>query len=281
MKRPLQIAGELAQIQTIGSLTGVFEEIASIRIAKIKDQVLASYDFFTELWRLYSQLRVEAKTPVLKALAVRHHIKRTAMVLITSEGGLNGDIDERVVNNVKSEYRPDKNDIIVIGNHGLTLLQQAGIPVKKYYRLPSSDKPVNAAPVIATIDAYEHVEIYYQKFISLAQQKVDKMALFSVIKPLGQAQIGSQNVITPKEYIFEPSIEEVVVYLETVMLEISLGQTILESRLSQLASRFNAMSQAQNRAEDLEDDMKRAYFAAKRARSDERIREATIAMRSL
>lgn len=281
MKRPLQIAGELAQIQTIGTLTGVFEEIASIRIAKIKDQVLASNRFFQELWQIYSQLRVETNTRALQALAARRTIDRTAHVLITSEGGLSGDIDQRVVRALKADYKSDKIDIIAIGYHGVTLLAQDGIAVKKFFRLPSSDASVDVTPVIAQLTPYKHSEIYYQKFISLAQQKVEKIALLSAVKTLGETSPGEGEVISPKEFIFEPSIEEVIVYLETVMMGIALGQTILESRLSQLASRFNAMSQAQDRADDLERDMKRAYFAAKRARSDERIREASIAMRSL
>lgn len=281
MKQVKQISTELGQVETIHSLTGIFENIASMRIGRIKNQVVASNNFFLELWQLYSQLRVETNTPTLQALAARHTIKKTAFILITSEGGLSGDIDQRIIDNVLQDYDPKKVDIIVIGYHGMTLLAQRGVQPHKFFRLPTSDVPVDVTPVIAAVTPYRHADIYYQKFVSLARQKVEKIALLSAVQSLGEATAGSQQVITPREFIFEPSIDEVVVYLETVMMEIALGQTILDSRLSQLASRFNAMRQAQDRAKDLSSDLKRLLFSAKRSLSDERIREVVNSMAAL
>ena len=287
MRRAIQIATDLGQVETIHSLTGVFENIASMRIGRIKDQVLASNNFFLELWQLYTQLRVETNTPALQALAARHTTNKTAFILITSEGGLSGDIDQRIVDVMKQDYRQREVDLIVIGYHGVTLLQQAGIEVKQLLQealgknLPVSDSPVEVTPVINAIASYKHAEIYYQKFISLAQQRVEKIALLSAVRSLGEAKSNGQQTITPQEFLFEPSIDEVVVYLEKVMMEIALGQTILDSRLSQLASRFNAMRQAGDRAEDLSKDLKRAFFNAKRALSDARIREVVSAMGAL
>jgi len=281
MKRANQISVELAQVQTIHSLTGVFENIASMRIGRIKDQVLASNNFFIELWQLYSQLRVETNTASLQALAAKHSINKTVFVLITSEGGLSGDIDQRIIDVMKKDYHPDQVDLVVIGYHGVTLLEQDNITPKKYFRLPVSDAPVEVTPVINIVAPYKHAEIYYQKFVSLAQQRVEKIALLSAIQTLGEKQAANQQLITPKEFLFEPSIDEVVVYLEKVMMEIALGQTILDSRLSQLASRFNAMRQAQDRAQDLAEDLQRLFFSAKRSLSDERIREVVAAMGAL
>jgi F-type H+-transporting ATPase subunit gamma len=280
MKRASQISVELGQVETIQSLTGVFENIASMRIGRIKDQVLASSQFFNELWQLYSSLRVETKTPALAALAAKRNINKTAFVLITSEGGLSGDIDQKIIEVMKRDYHPDQVDLVVIGYHGVVLLNQNRMAPKKFFRLPVSDAPVDVSPVIAEVAPYRESYIYYQKFVSLAQQRVERIALLSAVRTLSEGQ-GSGQAITPSEYIFEPSIDEVVIYLETVMMGIALGQTILESRLSQLASRFNSMRQAQDRAKELSGDLKRLFFGAKRALSDERIREVVTAMEAL
>ena len=50
MRRPALILAELGQIGTIADLTTVFEGIASMEIAKIRDQTLASKNYFHELW---------------------------------------------------------------------------------------------------------------------------------------------------------------------------------------------------------------------------------------
>lgn len=52
---------QLDEIATIESLTEVFESIASLRIRQIKDRVVSSKTFFTELWQIYAQLRVDPK----------------------------------------------------------------------------------------------------------------------------------------------------------------------------------------------------------------------------
>ena len=46
-------------MSTLTELTSVFEGIASMRIAQIKNQVLQATQFFQELWNIYSQLRVD------------------------------------------------------------------------------------------------------------------------------------------------------------------------------------------------------------------------------
>ena len=57
------------------------------------------------------------------------------------------------------------------------------------------------------------------------------------------------DIISERNYIFEPSSFAVVAHLERTMLEISLSQTILESKLAQYASRFRAMSAAKDLAQ--------------------------------
>ena len=44
-----------------------FEGIASIRIARIKDKVVASKQFFAESWQIYTQLRQDTPSQVLPA----------------------------------------------------------------------------------------------------------------------------------------------------------------------------------------------------------------------
>ncbi len=281
MRRVREIADQLEQVSTINSLTGVFESIASMRIGRIKDQVLASNNFFLELWQLYSQLQVKTSTPLLQAIQARHTINKAVFVLITSESSFSGDIDRRIVETMMPDYHPDTVDLIVLGYHGVSLLSEKGIHPLRFYRLPSSDAPVDVTPVIANITPYRHAEIFYQKFVSLSRQQVERIELLSAVKSLGEGTAVSKQTISPEEFLFEPSIDEVVLYLERVMMEIALGQTILDSRLSQLASRFTAMQKAKDRSKDLMDDLRRRHAIAKRAEADERIREVITAMRAV
>lgn len=60
MKHPNEIAREEAAMGTLVELTSVFEGIASMKISRIKNQVMHSMKFFDEIWGIYAQLRVDS-----------------------------------------------------------------------------------------------------------------------------------------------------------------------------------------------------------------------------
>jgi hypothetical protein len=56
MRRANLIEKESVQITTVKDLTGVFESIASTQVAKVKNKVLLSNNFFELLWSRYKSI---------------------------------------------------------------------------------------------------------------------------------------------------------------------------------------------------------------------------------
>lgn len=133
MKQLNEIGQEEAAMQTLVNLTSAFEGIASIRIAQIKNQVLQATEFFHELWHIYSQLRVDSMFRYGRSQLDNEIIDKDLYILITSEGGFSGDIDQKLIHLMLKTYDPNKQDIIVIGHHGAIQLAQRGISYKKYF----------------------------------------------------------------------------------------------------------------------------------------------------
>lgn len=278
MKRAIYIQREVDQIGTIEGMTGVFEAIASIHIAQIKDKVLSSTAFFNELWNMYTQLRID------KNDFVRHRkptiVDREALVIVTSEGGLIGDIDERIVQAMLRHPNRERADIFLIGAHGSALLARRGVKAVKAFPLPNTDQDIDVSELSKYINRYQKATVYYQTYVSLLRQEVARIDLFSAVNTLGKTQnLQGKEVISSRDYIFEPSLNEIITYMESVMLEIALGQIVLESKLAQYASRFNAMSTAKNKAKDMEHDLRLALNRAKRGQSDERTKEVLSGMK--
>jgi len=267
---------EVQQISTIQDLTGIFESIASMRIARVKDRVATSQLFFDELWGIYSQLRVDAATARSTSGGTKRN-KPNVFLILTGQGGLSGDIDKRIIHSVMKDYNSKTTDLVVIGAHGSALLAQQKATAKHTFKLPDSDEGIDVGPIVNELSGYANPTVYYQKYVSLAVQETDKINLFHRVQTLGSDSDG-QNLITPRDYLFEPSTKEVVGYLESVMLEIALSQVILESRLAQYASRFSAMSAAHKKAQELESSTDLRYHRAMRLESDERLKEVIIAM---
>jgi ATP synthase F1 gamma subunit len=273
MRQLNEIAHDRDAMGTMVDLTSAFEGIASMRISQIKDQVFMSEQFFGELWRIYSQIRVDELFHFGRSQSVEIVIEKELMILITSEGSFSGDIDQKLLNEALKEYSPEKNDIIVIGHHGAVQLAQRGIKYVKSFKLPEQDRNINVLPVVAELQKYASTVVYYQNYVSLTKQKVKKIKLSSAVAERGKTVEKGADLITEHNYIFEPSTYEVIDHLERSMMQITLAEVILESKLAQYASRFRAMSAAHDKADDSYYDLTVVYSHAKRYMKDERLKE--------
>jgi F-type H+-transporting ATPase subunit gamma len=278
----LSIQKEAGQVGTVTELTGIFESIASMRIGKIKDRVTRSQLFFAELWQIYTQLRVDPDQRLTGKNGPKRD-KPNVFLALTSEGGLSGDIDQRIVKTVLENLDASTTDLIVIGAHGATQFVQNHAQIKRYFRLPDVDQAIDVSPIIDELIGYKKPTVWFQRYLSLSVQEVGRIDLLGRVRALGtDTEAGDKNeIISAREYLFEPSVDDVVRYLESVMMEIALSQVILESRLAQYASRFTAMSSAKKRAKELQLDLVMAYNRARRGEADDRIKEIVNAMNAL
>ncbi len=278
-KRPAEIEREEMAMGTLAELTNVFQGIASMRIAQIKNQVLQATQFFDELWGIYSQLRVSAIFGFGRTNAELEVIQKELFIIITAEGGFSGDIDQKLIHMMLKLYDPNKNDIIVIGHHGAVQLAQRGISYKKYFKLPTKDQNINVSPIIKEVQLYKSSTVFYQEYISLMVQDVKKIELGNAVQQKGRQSDEPDEIISETNYIFEPSTYDVVDHLERSMMNIAMSQLILDSKLAQYASRFRAMSASNTRANDAKSELHTDYNRARRAIKDERLKEIINSMK--
>lgn len=279
MKRPSEIEREEMAMGTLVELTSVFEGIASMRIAQIKNQVLEATEFFHELWHIYSQLRVGSYFGFGRSQGKDDIIDKELYIVITAEGGFSGDIDQKLIKLMLETYDKDKNEIIVIGHHGAIQLAQRGVSYKKYFKLPNRDKNINVTPIINEVKKYRSTVMFYQQYLSLMSQEAKKIDLSKAVQEEGGTAEDADEIISESNYIFEPSTYDVVDHLEQSMMQIAIGQLILESKLAQYASRFRAMSASHQRADEAKAELRLDFNRARRALKDERLKEIINGMK--
>ncbi len=282
MRRPLEIKGEEVAARSVVSLTSALESISSMQIAKTKNKVLISNQFFDEVWNIYKQIRVDVmfnygrtidETPINKEL----------LILITAKGGLSGDIDNRLIRKFLERYDETKNDVLVIGHHGATKLKQAHVDSTYYFDLPEHDY-INVDPLMDITKKYAKSRIFYQNYISLSQQEIKEVDLSEVVSSKGRAvdlSTVSDDMVTEKTYIFEPNSYAVAAYLENSILRLTISQFIYDSRLAQVASRFKAMSAAKERSISNVTELHTEYNRAKRNQVDTRLKESMSGLKKL
>lgn len=273
MSRLQEIEKEMHAMGSMVEMSSVFEGIASMKIARIKNQVLQATKFFNDLWGIYTQIRVDSLFRFGRNTSSTDIIEKELYIIITAEGGFSGDIDQKLVRYMLESYTDEKQDIIVIGHHGAVQLAQKGVSFKKYFKLPANDQNINVAPIIKYVQQYKTASVFYQEYVSLMVQDVRKIELSSAVDNIGKKSEKSEEVISEDTYIFEPSTYVLIDHLERSMMQIALEQLILDSKLAQYASRFRAMSASHQAADDQYDEAKLRYNRGKRAIKDERLKE--------
>ena len=278
MRKPSAILRETEQISTVEELTGVFESIASTQVAKIKNKVQLSKEFFDLLWQRYSSIRIDPNSRITHRNDSPAGDKKV-FIIISAEAGLSGDIDQRLIETMLKDYDKTTTDIVVLGSHGATQLKQRAIPFIHYFQVPESENYIDVSPVIEAISTYSKITIYYEEYVSLGVQGIKTIDLFSTIQSMVKGADPNEDFMTAQDTIFEPSLDEIADLMEKVMMTLAFSQAILESSLAQDASRFNAMAVAKKRAWELVNMHHLEYHRAKRSEGDRRSREVMISLK--
>jgi len=274
MKKSTQIRANLNSTNSVSSIAHILENIASIRITQIKDEVLQSRDFFSRLWAMYSQLRIsdkDAQAGSSPNTDTNPKTNKKAVILITANAGLTGEVDTHLISQVIFEVDPKDTDFFVLGMHGQSLLLQHNINPIKTFRFPEVGNAIDVSELMQALQPYSAPTVYYPSYDSLSIQRVFSLELKSTVQKLGSQDrnLNQEEIIFKDNCIFEPSVTEVVVYLEQMMMSTILTEIILESNLAQLSSRFNAMNVASSKANNMAKNLQRRFVQLKRYESDE------------
>lgn len=275
----LDLEKEKKGVAAMVQMSSVFEGIASMKIAKIKNQVLQATEYFDELWAIYTQLRVDSLFRFGRSTTDKKVLDKELYIIVTAEGGFSGDIDAKLIRYMLEKYSPEKNDIVVIGHHGAIQLAQKGVSYRKYFKLPEKDQNINVAPIVKIVQEYKTASVFYQQYVSLMVQDVKRIELSKAVAEQGNKADDTAEFISEANYIFEPSAYAVVDHLERSMMQIMLEQLILDSKLAQYASRFRAMSASHQLADEQMGDVTLRYNRARRGIKDERLKEIVNGLR--
>ncbi len=282
MRRPLEIKAEESSVRSVVSLTSALESLSSMQIAKTKNKVVISNQFFDEVWNIYKQIRVDVLFNFGRAPEEKP-INKELLILITAKAGLSGDIDQRLIRKFIERYDPAKHDVLVIGRHGAQKLKQIHVDYGYYFDLPDKDY-INVDPLMDIIKKYAKSRIFYQNYISLSQQAIKDVDLSEVVSSRGRVadlDTVGDDVVTEKTHIFEPSSYAVAAYLENSILRLTISQFIYDSRLAQVASRFKAMSAAKERSMETAGELRLEYNRAKRHQVDTRLKESLAGLKKV
>ncbi|HLE49114.1 MAG TPA: F0F1 ATP synthase subunit gamma [Patescibacteria group bacterium] len=261
-----EISEEIKSIKSLENLVNAYEEISSIRMKNNRDRVLENRNYQNQINAIFDQVRLSYSQEIerlakkkggQKQITFIPHNGKTVAVLLSANAGLYGEVISKTYNLFINDIRNSNSEITIIGRYGLSLYlsEEMGKPYS-FFDLPDyGDDLVELGKIVNHVVQYDEIDIYFGEFKNIIKQDPVKLTVSSRIdlsqKP-GQVKVA---------YMFEPSLEKILMYFETQIFASLFQQSVDESRLAKYASRFVAMDRARN---NIDIELKKMNFIRNR-----------------
>jgi len=257
------IAEDLQALNTIKDLAESYEEIAVIRMQKIKDSVLKSREFLAGISDVFVDLKASYEREVKDLMTRMKKGEKTLMtplqkngktllVYLSSNGRLYGAVTQKTYRLFAADVKKPEYanaDLATIGSAGKEMYENSeGARQFQYFTLPDTHVDINTIkPIMQKFLEYEKVYVYYGKFGNVIKQSPISTSITG--EDIFETEIPSP---TPREdkFIFEPDLEKIFHFFETQIIANLFSQTLLENQLARHGSRVNAMEEALIHIED-------------------------------
>lgn len=251
------ILEELAALNSIKDLAQSYEEIAVVKMQKIKDSVIKTREFLAGISDIFVDLKASYLREIKDLLEKRkkgdkdlfpslRKNGKTLLVYLASNGRLYGSVTQKTFRLFIQDLKKQdgKNvDIVIIGTAGKEMFETTGNTTPfEFFDIPDTDVKIeHIKKLMEKFLKYEKVYIYYGKFGNVVKQSPISSSITG--EDIFETEITSQ---TPREdrFIFEPMLEKILALFESEIMANLFAQTLLENQLARHASRVNAMEEA-------------------------------------
>lgn len=270
------LKNRISVVANTKKITNAMELVSASKLRVIKKEYdnIQNYknsleNTFSDIMDHMSKGELDTLFPVDKSNASELYI------IITSDLGLCGSYNSNIINLARTRVK-ENDKLILIGNKGIS---QANKLIKNKENILKSFAEVGNkfSYELASLIAGESFDLYKQSIISkiniIYTKFVNNVVQEAEIKTLFPLEIKTDHKSVHTEIEFEPSAEEVLknaipLYLSSLIY--ALGAA---SKLSEMASRRNAMENATDNAQEIEQTLILEYNSTRQGLITQEITE--------
>lgn len=257
MAQRKKVIEDLEALQTLKNLAESYEEVAVVKMQKLKDSVLNTRDFLAELSDVFVDLKASYEREVKDLLNRKKKGDKTILaplqkngksllVYLSSNGKLYGAVTQKTFRLFIADLKKPEfstADIIILGSAGKEMYEGSSHARQfEYIEIPDTDIKIDhIKSLMQKFIPYQQVHVYYGKFGNVVTQSPIMTSITG--DDVFETEVISQ---TPREdrFIFEPDLEKILHFFETQIMANLFSQTLIENQLARHASRVNAMEEA-------------------------------------
>ena len=248
------IKNKIASTKNTSQITNAMNIVSSTKFKKFQVLTLKSRNYARAVNEAFDNLVASLTGNKFVIFDGKTEVKRVGIIVMTSDRGLCGSFNSntfRRLESMKKEFQKEGKDVsvITIGRKAKEYCKNRDINVDSEYTqmIPETmfetGKKISEDVVQFYLnDFYDEVYMIYSKFVSAVEYNIQVEKLLPIEKKEG---------LPTKEYVFEPSEEEVLNSFVPQVLNIKLYQSLLENSASEHSARMSAMKQANDNASEM------------------------------
>ena len=274
------IRRRIRSVRNMQQITKAMKMVSAAKLRKAQLKLNAARPYARQLQGVLERLAqapVDAVHPLLK----KRPVQKVVYVLITSDRGLCGGYNANLIRKTSGLIAETQQEVklVTVGRKGRDFFRRGKIEFLAEYTGLGDDPSYNKAKEIAqeVVRLYEQGEadevyILYTEFVTAMTQRPSQIKLLPIEQPEGKQG---------KQYIFEPSAEDILNSLLPKYVETQIFRTILDGKASEQGARMTAMSSATDNAKDMIEKLSLAMNRARQAAITTEISEIVSGAASL
>lgn len=264
-----EIRGRITSISSTMQITSAMKMVSAAKLKKAQDAIVMLRPYSEKLQELIQNVNTSSDPEKVSVYAQKREVKRILFIAITSNRGLAGAFNSSIVKELNQQISQNSNvevEVLTIGKKAFDAVKrtknvyanQSGI----YDKLTFDAVAGVAHSVMEDFveGKFDEVYLIYNKFINAATQEVQTEKFLPISVPQGE-----ENTTTETDYIFEPSMAEILDNLIPKSIKTQLFKAVLDSVASEHGARMTAMHKATDNAQALKSELVIFYNKARQA----------------
>jgi F-type H+-transporting ATPase subunit gamma len=269
-----EIRQRISGVKSTQKITKAMKMVAAAKLRRAQDAVVAARPYARKMKELLQHL-ASVVDVTKNPLFVNRPYANVAIIVVTADRGLCGAFNANIMKAASLHIRTQYAELQASGNVHLIAVGKKGNDffTKNEYRIASRHLGIFASLQLGHAQAivaeavggflngsYDRVDVVYNEFKSMAQQRIVIDQLLPIPSAAG-ADAGTDRT----DYIYEPSSEAIVTALVPKHLNFQIWRLLLESSAAEQGARMAAMENATTNATDLIRNLQLTYNKARQA----------------
>lgn len=266
------IKKRIGSVKNTRQITKAMKMVSAAKLRRAQDNIIAARPYAGKMEEVLESLAGSVAENAHPLLEVREG-KKLLLLVVTSDRGLCGGFNanlckaaDRFIREKKAEY--EEITLTTLGRKGYEFLKSRYLISKNYPNLISKPNYHTAALLAQEIiegyldGQYDQVIVLYNAFKSVMSQDITFQQLLPVVPPENTTSVVDDPQV---EYIYEPSIKELLDEILPKNVEVQLFKAMLESVAAEHGARMTAMDSASKNASEMIGKLTLQYNRARQA----------------